>query len=106
MRDIMTIADLRPHVIAISHADRTITLTQEIFEGIGDYTRSQPTGPSAGRVYRKNLMWDKVNHPDEPDNWFIFWCRKPMSAPTMIDHHPYKPIILGSDRESTATPSS
>lgn len=47
--------------------ERTCTLSQATFERIGDYTRSQPTTPSAGRVYRKNL-----NPNGDLQNWFIY----------------------------------
>lgn len=45
-------------------------VTPSVFERIGDYTRSQPTGPSPGRIYRKNRGWPG----DMDDNWFVYVC--------------------------------
>jgi hypothetical protein len=47
---------------------RMVQMSRATFERIGDYTRSSPTSPSAGRIYRKNLGW-----PDHmEDNWFVY----------------------------------
>lgn len=59
------------------------------FERIGDYTRSQPTGPSAGRIYRKNLGWGT----DTPDNWWIYFC-EPDPKPGYVAHVPCQAIIM------------
>jgi hypothetical protein len=66
--------------------DCRILIERAAFESISDYTRSQPTSPSAGRVYRKNLSW----HPDCSDIWFVYIVR---SDP--YQHCLYKVEIVG-----------
>lgn len=60
------------------------------FDSIGDYTQSQPTGPSAGRIYRKNLDW----RPDHPDRWYLYICRADPEDPKFTLHHPFKALIV------------
>lgn len=44
-------------------------VTKEVFDQIGCYTRSMPTGASSGRIYRRDEHWS-----GPPANWFIYVC--------------------------------
>lgn len=68
-----------------------VLMTHRLFERIGDYTRSQPTGPSVGRVYRKNLDW----RPDTPDNWWLFICERDLD-PRYILHRSFRLVTTRS----------
>lgn len=68
---------------------REIKLTQETFDALGDYTRSLPTGPSEGRIYKKNFGWPA--HVD--DNWFVYIVIKATDGCGMM-HVPYTPVIV------------
>ena len=68
---------------------RCAVMSADTFESLGDYTRSCPTGPSPGRIYRKNLGW----HPSTEDNWWVFVCERATDHPGYVDHHPYKALI-------------
>jgi hypothetical protein len=76
-------------------------IDKDLFFQVSDYTQSQPTGPSPGRIYRKALNWPAL-YPDQypkryainPDpNWFLFLCVKtPDSRPEFdgsVDHVPF-----------------
>lgn len=67
----------------------TVLVFRSTFNRIADYTRSQPTGPSVGRIYRKNLGWGK----ETSDNWWIYFC-KPDPEPGYVAHVPRKATIL------------
>lgn len=54
---------------SVSGQYRAIVIEPDVFERVQDYTRSSPTGPSPGRVYRKNHGWP----PNMDDNWFVFF---------------------------------
>lgn len=69
---------------------RTVVIERATFERIGDYTRSQPTGPSPGRVYRKNLGWA----PEHPDRWFVYWCQPDPTDPKFTLHYPFEALIV------------
>lgn len=62
------------------------TVTQEVFDRLADYSRSQPTGPSSGRVYKKNLGW----HPDDEDAWYIYMCIRDPNDEKFVLHVPRK----------------
>lgn len=74
-------------------------ITRELFEKISDYTRSQPTSPSPGRIYRKAMDWPALWPEQYPDfkgqdpNRFVFLCvRTPDSRPEFdesTDHVPF-----------------
>jgi hypothetical protein len=68
--------------------ERVCVVSQQLFDALDDYTRSCPTSPSSGRVYKKNLGWrpfspagwdeDLARHgfrEDEPDCWWIYFVR-------------------------------
>jgi hypothetical protein len=67
--------------------DRVCVVSQELFDALDDYTRSMPTSPSSGRVYKKNLGWRVFSREwqpelanfnfveDKPDNWWIYFVR-------------------------------
>ena len=79
----------------------------ELFEHISDYTRSQPTGPSVGRIYRKAFNWPALNPESYPEyvaqqgtdpNWYFFLCVKtPDPRPDFdgsVDHVPFRVVFL------------
>lgn len=45
----------------------TVVLREDIFYQLADYTRSFPTAPSPGRIWRRNLHWS-----GDPSNWFVY----------------------------------
>lgn len=72
---------------------RACVIRRELFEQISDYTRSQPTGPSPGRIYRKALNWPALSrqYPDrfgEDPNWFIYVCVRAFDG-SGVDHVPF-----------------
>lgn len=68
---------------------REIMLDQKTFDSIGDYTRSMPTGASAGRIWKRNLGW-----PDDvEDNWFVHLVVDAPDGDGQL-HVPYKPVIV------------
>lgn len=77
-------------------------IDRDLFEKISDYTRSQPTGPSAGRIYRKALWWTALvpghQHFGQDPNWHFFLCvPTPDSRPEFaksVDHVPFKVTFL------------
>lgn len=48
----------------------TVVMKREIFEQLADYSRSHPTGPKPGRIFRKALNWSNKQDP----NWFVYIC--------------------------------
>lgn len=74
-------------------------ISQDLFFRISDYTQSQPTGPSPGRIYRKALFWPALRprgypeHVGKDPNWFFYLCvRTPDSRPKYaksVDHVPF-----------------
>lgn len=56
----------------VIYDDHTILLPAEVLASIADYTRSRPTGPSAGRVYRRDENWRRLAGP-EPE-WWVYVC--------------------------------
>lgn len=53
-----------------------VVITRAAFDQLQDYTRSQPTGPSTGRIWKKNFHWS-----GPPDNWFICLVGLPDGEP-------------------------
>ena len=69
-----------------------VLIEEPTFAQIGDYTRSQPTSPSPGRVYRKNFGW-----PDDmPDNWVLHVCEIDPDDPRYVLHRPYRVEVVPS----------
>lgn len=69
---------------------RVVLMTQGVFDQLMDYSRSLPTGPSPGRVYKKNYGW-----PDDmPDNWFFFYCDTDPDDSAYVVHHPYQIVVV------------
>jgi hypothetical protein len=62
--------------------DKVCLITTAAFEKLADYTRSQPTSPSPGRVYKKNLHWS-----GPPDNWFVYVCALDPEDSNYVLHH-------------------
>lgn len=54
---------------AIASDGDNVVIRRDVFEQLADYTRSHPTAPSSGRIFRKNLHWS-----GPPDNWFVYIC--------------------------------
>lgn len=69
-------------------------VTQNVFDRLGDYTRSVPTGPTPGRVYKKNLGWP----PNMEDNWFIYFCVRDPNDDKMVLHVPRRLTIEPSHK--------
>lgn len=65
-----------------------LIVTPELFRRIGDYTRSQPTSPSPGRIYKKNLGW----HKQFPNNWWVYLC-EPSTENGFVDHRPLRLVV-------------
>lgn len=82
--------------LSIPPRDRIVIMSKQEFEQIGDYSRSCPTGPSPGRVYRKALNWPALicNDEDEDPNWWVYRCERAEDDPHAVDHHPFKPVFL------------
>lgn len=68
---------------------REVMLDQATFDAIGDYTRSMPTGASAGRIWKRNLGWPE----DVDDNWFVHIVIDAPDGDGQL-HVPYAPVIL------------
>jgi hypothetical protein len=66
-----------------------ILITPALFWSLSDYTQSLPTGPRAGRVYRKNLSWQH----DAPDNWFVYFVEDAPDGDGQL-HHPYMACVI------------
>lgn len=81
---------------------RIVLISEREFLRLDDYTRSCPTGPSPGRVYRKALNWPALHpehHPNraaaDPDpNWWVYRCERADDDPKAVDHHPFKPVFV------------
>lgn len=77
-------------------------ISRDLFFQISDYTQSQPTGPSPGRMYRKALFWPALRPREYPEyigrdpNWFLFLCvRTPDSRyAESVDHVPFHVTFL------------
>lgn len=67
--------------------DKHCVITRAALESIADYTQSRPTGPSPGRIYRKNLHWS-----GPPSNWFVYIC-EPDAEPGFTLHRGL-PVLL------------
>ncbi len=85
----------------LSAVGGTALIKEELFFRISDYTRSQPTAPSVGRIYRKALNWPALQgnfrHGEDP-NWYFYLCvptpdPRPMFAKS-VDHVPFKVEFL------------
>ena len=63
---------LREHADQIAVDDETIVLPADVLASISDYTRSQPTGATPGRVYRRDENWTRQYGPDP--EWWIYIC--------------------------------
>lgn len=63
--------DLPPGTL--SYDDQRCLIMRDTFDMLDDYTRSFPTAPSVGRVWKRNFGWS----PDMEDNWFIYVSREP-----------------------------
>ena len=70
--------------------DDQILLTQRVFDGLGEYSCSLPTGPSPGRIYRRNLRWPKESR--NPSNWLVYIC-EPDTKPGWVVHRQRRPVI-------------
>lgn len=69
--------------------DQVCLITQAAFDRLSDYTRSQPTSPSPGRIYKKNLHWT-----GPPANWFVYVCALDPADPTWVLHHGRQAVIV------------
>lgn len=72
----------------LARRSREVLLDQRTFDAIGDYTRSTPTSPSAGRVYRRNLHWS-----GPPSNWFVYLVVDDPGGDGQL-HVPYSAVVV------------
>lgn len=60
------------------NSNRVLVL-RSTFERLDDYTRSMPTGPSPGRIWRRALFWTALmeahEHYGQDPNWFVYIAR-------------------------------
>lgn len=73
--------------------DKRILITRKAFESIADYTRSQPTTPSPGRIYRKNYGW----RTNRSDSWYIHICEADPEFEQYVLHHPYRVELVDDE---------
>lgn len=56
-----------------------VLVMRSTFDRLNDYTRSMPTGPSPGRVWKRALYWTALmpshEHFGEDPNWFVYVAR-------------------------------
>lgn len=71
--------------------DHACIITQAAFDRLPNYTRSQPTGPRPGFVYRKNLHWT-----GPPDNWFVYVCTLDPEDPEYVLHNGRQALLVPS----------
>lgn len=83
MSHIHYLKDVPSGAMLLDTATHACVVDRHVFEHIGNYTRSQPTSPSPGRIYRKDLNWPD---PDAP-NWFIYVTELDPEDPKFVLHH-------------------
>lgn len=67
MNDIHYLNQVPLNAIAVD--TNSVIIQREVFDRLDDYTRSHPTGPRPGRIFKKNLHWS-----GSPPNWFVYIC--------------------------------
>ncbi len=81
--------------LTVPNKDRCAVMAVETLESIGDYSRSSPTAPSAGRIYRKALTWDLDNTGRLVfSNWWVFRCEADPADPKGTYHHPFRALVI------------
>jgi hypothetical protein len=82
-------------------ARKEVLLFESTFNRIGDYTRSKPTAPSPGVIYRKALHWTALweGHEGEDPNWWVYITivcpgGHKNHKDGCIEHTPRRPVIL------------
>lgn len=108
----LPIADYLLDDLERPNGERFMICTSAVFWSIADYSRSQPTGPSPGRIYRKDLLWNHVTRLNIfgaqgfgltlAANWFVYVCERCTDdhrghTDKCVAHHPYKPIFVDWD---------
>lgn len=58
----------------------TMVVPQDVFDAIGDYTRSTPTAPSGYRIYKRHTNWYRI---DEEPVWFVYITLPELNIGTM-----------------------
>jgi hypothetical protein len=66
--------------------DSRMIVDEQMFEQLAEYSCSTPTGPSVGRIYKRNLVWP--NTPLLQVDWRVFICEED-PRPGWVAHHPY-----------------
>ena len=67
-----------------------VLLTQSMFGLLAEYSSTLPTGPSPGRIYRKNTRWFAPT--SQISDWRIVIC-EPDDKPGWVLHRPRRPVI-------------
>lgn len=73
----------------LMYDDKVCLITAAAFANLADYTRSQPTSPRPGFVYKKNLHWT-----GPPDNWFVYVCALDPEDPNYVLHHGRPALVV------------
>jgi hypothetical protein len=92
-------------------SERVCVVSQQLFDVLDDYTRSCPTSPRSGRVYKKNLGWRPFSpsgwdahlapygfREDEPDQWWVYfvrngtWEERGKQVRGQL-HHPFRLVV-------------
>jgi hypothetical protein len=66
--------------------DARMLVSQYVFDNLAEYSCSTPTGPSVGRIYKRNLVFP--NEPLLQVDWRVFICEED-PRPGWVAHHPY-----------------
>lgn len=76
---------------SMDHQNQTFTvLTRRLLKDLATYDTSLPTGPTPGRIYKRNMTW---NRTDLPDEYYVYICVAEPGDTGYILHVPYKVII-------------
>lgn len=74
---------------------KTAVVTIEVFKRLADYTRSCPTGPKPGRIYKKLGNWDEMRkYPDHESFWWVYYCIRDPKDPKYVLHIPRRLLVV------------
>lgn len=69
-------------------------VTEVVFGRIANYTRSTPTGPRPGRVYRKLSNWHQVETVGADPLWYVYVCDREPGSEDAVLHHPHEAVVV------------
>jgi hypothetical protein len=90
MGDIDYLKDVPAGALLVNKERNEVAVLRSTFDRIGDYTRSQPTAPSPGRIYRKNFGWPS----SMDDRWFVYVVEQDPNDDGWVFQYPYEALIL------------